>query len=203
MRDIENIYRSILSFFCIATYSPEYRGFDKIPAEGAGVIIANHVSYADGLIIASGCKRPIRFIIDTQIYNLPIVNYLMRLNRAIPIESTRESVTAALEEIAQGLQAGDLICIFPEGQLTYTGGLGRFKTGIESIIKRNPVPVYPIALGGLWGSMFSRKYLGSWKRFVPKSILQNVRAICGDPIPPELVTVNYLQEIIMKLKYSR
>jgi 1-acyl-sn-glycerol-3-phosphate acyltransferase len=186
---------------CNCIYYPKYIGFEKIPKHGAAVLIANHVSYADGLIIASGCKRPVRFVIDEHIYNVPGVHYFMKLNRAIPILPTRESVTKALEEISNGIKAGDLICIFPEGQLTYTGSLGRFKTGIESIIRRDPAPIYPIALTGLWGSIYSRKYLGSWKRFIPKHFNKRVHAICGDLIAPENVSVNMLQKSVLRLKY--
>lgn len=199
--NLEPLYRWIARLICIAVYGPEYTGFEQIPDQGPAILISNHVSYADGLVIAAGCKRPIRFIIDTNIYDLPLVHYFMRYNRAIPILPTRESVTHALDEISAGLRAGDIICIFPEGQLTYTGSLGRFKTGIEAIVKRNPVPVYPIALTGLWGSIFSRKYLGSFLRYIPKGI-SRVQAICGAPIPPHLVTVNRLQEAVMRLKYK-
>ncbi len=198
----EPFYRALAKWICIGIYNPHYTGFEKIPETGPAVLISNHVSYMDGVIIAAGCKRPIRFIIDTQIYNLPLIHYFMRYNRAIPIEPTRESVTKALDEISNGLSNGDIICIFPEGQLTYTGSLGRFKTGIESIIKRNPVPIYPIAINGLWGSIFSRKYIGSWKRFIPKNVFLQVRAVCGVPIPPEQVSVNYLQKSILRLKYQ-
>lgn len=199
--NLEPFYRFCARMLCVAIYNPRYVGFEKIPKTGAAILICNHVSYVDGLIIAAGCRRPVRFIIDTHIYNAPVVNYFMRWNRAIPILPTRESVTHALEEISAGIKAGDLICIFPEGQLTYTGGLGRFKAGIESIIKRDPAPVYPIALTGLWGSIFSRKYLGSIKRFIPKQIFKRVHVICGEPIAPERVTVNLLQETVMRLKH--
>lgn len=198
----EPFYRMIIRVLCHAFYGPEYTGFEQLPESGPAVLISNHVSYLDGVIIASGCKRPVRFIIDGQIYKLPFIHYLMRYNRAIPIDPTRESVTRALEEISAGLKAGDLICIFPEGQLTYTGSLGRFKTGIESIIKHDPVPIYPIALNGLWGSLFSRKYMGSIRRFLPRLVPQRVQAICGAPIPPEMVTVNFLQKTVMRLKYQ-
>lgn len=199
--NMEPFFRFCARMLCYAFYFPRYTGFEKIPQTGPAVLICNHVSYVDGLIIAAGCRRPVRFVIDTHIYNLPVVHFFMTLNRAIPILPTRESVTQALEEISNGIKAGDLICIFPEGQLTYTGSLGRFKTGIESIIRRDPATVYPIALTGLWGSIFSRKYLGSLKRFIPKHIFKRVHAICGDPIPPEQVTVNMLQKTVLRLKY--
>jgi 1-acyl-sn-glycerol-3-phosphate acyltransferase len=197
----EPFWRALARGVAILFYNPKYTGFDQIPQQGAAVIISNHVSYVDGLIIAAACRRPVRFIIDTHIYNLPLVHYFMKYNRAIPILPTRESVTHALEEVSAGLKAGDLVCIFPEGQLTYTGSLGRFKTGVESILKRDPVPVYPIALTGLWGSIFSRKFRGSWKRFIPKRFTPRVHAICGAPIAPADVTVNRLQETVLRLKY--
>lgn len=200
--NLEPLYRSLAKLLCLSVYNPHYKGFEKIPESGPAILVSNHVSYVDGLIIAAGCKRPVRFVIDAYIYQAPGVHYFMKYNRAIPIEPTRESVMNALDEIAKGLEAGDMICIFPEGQLTYTGSLGRFKTGIESIIKRNAVPVYPIAINGLWGSMFSRKYLGSARRFLPKNPFQMVQAICGDPIPPSLVSVNFLQKAVMRLKYQ-
>lgn len=184
-------------------YKPKYYGFDRIPETGPAVLIANHVSYVDGLIIHAGINRPVHYVIDQAIYELPGVNYFMRLNGSIPIAPKREVVEAALDKISEYLKAGELVCIFPEGRLTYTGSLGRFKPGIEFMIKRDPVPVYPIALNGLWGSVFSRKYLKARFRWMPRSLRRReVRAICGEPIQPEDINVNRLQEIVLKLKYS-
>ena len=197
----EPFYRFIAGVATRLIYRPQYSGFEHLPARGAAILISNHVSYVDGLIIAAACKRSVRFVIDGLIYDLPVVNYFMRHNRAIPILPRRDSVVAALEEISAGLKAGDLICIFPEGQLTYTGSLGRFRPGIESIIKRDPVPIYPIALSGLWGSVFSRKYLKKPLRWLPRGWPKNIRAVCGEAIPPEQATVNHLQKSVLRLKY--
>ncbi len=184
-------------------YRPRYIGFENIPATGAVVLISNHVSYVDGPIIDAGCKRAVRYIIDEDIYNLPGVHFLMSLDRAIPIAPNRKAVEKAFNDISDGLKAGDAICIFPEGFLTFTGGLGRFKPGIEWIIKRDSVPVIPIALSGLWGSVFSRKDLKSPLRWLPKRWLRGkITAICGPAIPPEKISVNYLQEAVLRLKYS-
>jgi len=184
-------------------YKPRYIGFENIPETGAAIIICNHVSYVDGPIIDAGCKRPVRYIIDEDIYHTPGVNYIMKLARGIPIAPNRKSVERAFNEISDGLKNGDLICIFPEGFLTFTGGLGRFRHGIERMIERDPVPVIPMALSGLWGSVFSRRDLKSPFRWLPKRWLRGkVVALCGPALKPEDVNVNYLQDVVLKLKYS-
>lgn len=200
------IYRKIAHSLTRSVYRPRYVGFENIPKTGAAVIISNHVSYMDGPVIDAGvfaaCGRSVRYVIDEDIYNVPAVHYIMSLAKAIPIAPNRKSVEAAFDEISAGLRAGDLICIFPEGFLTFTGGLGRFRGGIEWIIRRDPVPIIPISLSGLWGSVFSRKYRGSLKRLIPRDPRQEVIVKCGAPISPENITVNYLQDVVMKLKYS-
>jgi 1-acyl-sn-glycerol-3-phosphate acyltransferase len=204
--DSSTIYRKIIHGLTLFIYRPSYIGLENIPLTGGAVIISNHVSYMDGPLLDAGiykhCGRNVRYVIDAQIYNVPGVHHIMSLAHAIPIGYDRKSVTAAFDEISKGLRAGDLICIFPEGFLTFTGGLGRFRHGIEEIIRRDPVPVVPLSISGLWGSVFSRKFLGSWKQFIPRDPRQNVVIKCGEPIPPEKVEVNYLQEVVLKLKYS-
>ena len=198
----ESSHHRFLRWMIRLVYRPTYVGFDRLPTEGAGMLICNHVSYMDGLLIASGLKRQVRFVIYEPIYNLPGIHQLMKWNRAIPIYPTRQKVKKALDEIAAGLESGDLICIFPEGQLTYTGGLSRFRPGIEHIIQRTPVPVYPMALIGLWGSIFSRKHPGSWKRFLPGRPGRAVHAVCGEALDPEHINVNMLQKAVLSLKYE-
>lgn len=200
--DLSPFYRWAIHGITGFVYRTRYIGFENIPKTGPVVLIANHVSYVDGPIIDVACGRHVRYIIDEDIYNLPVVHHMMVLNGSIPIAPNRRSVEAAFDMISEGLKKGDAICIFPEGFLTYTGGLGRFRHGIESIIKRDPVPVVPIALSGLWGSVFSRKYLRSSFRWWPRKWGRKVTAICGSAIPPEKVNVNYLQDVVMKLKYS-
>ncbi len=198
---LDKLYRTYGTKLIHAIYKPTYRGFDKLPPKGPAIIVCNHVSYVDGLLIAAASKRKIRFVIYEKIYDLPVIHHFMRINHAIPIFPTRSKVERAMNEISDALKAGHVVCIFPEGQMTYTGGLSRFKPGIEFIIRRDAVPVYPVALTGLWGSVFSRKYRGSWKRYLLRR-RQPVVAICGDPMPPEEVTVNLLQEVVLKLKYQ-
>jgi 1-acyl-sn-glycerol-3-phosphate acyltransferase len=194
--------RKIAHSLTLGVYKPRYIGFDNIPKTGPAILVCNHVSYMDGPIIDAGCGRPVRYLIDNDIYHYPGIHYLMELNKSIPIAYNRKSVEKAFDDISQALKDGDLVCIFPEGFLTYTGSLGRFRPGIEAIAKRDPVPVIPIALSGLWGSIFSRKYLKTPMMDWFKHWGEPVTAICGDPIPADKVNVNTLQEVILKLKYS-
>lgn len=198
----ELLFRYSIKTLIPILYRTRFKGFEKIPKRGPALLIANHVSYIDGVVIQAACKRPIRFVIDKYIYELPGVNYFMRHNQAIPVFPKKEDVSRALDDISQALEAGHLVCIFPEGQLTYTGNLGRFKPGIEWIIDRDPVPIYPIALKGLWGSIFSRKYLKSSFRWFPKTFRRKVVAICGDAIHPGDVHVNKLQRRVLAIKNS-
>ena len=199
----EHIIRIAAHRLTLFVYKPRYIGLENIPATGPAILISNHVSYVDGPIIDAGCPRRVRYLIDEDIYHTPGVHYLMKLDRAIPIAPNRKSVEAAFDQISEGLKNGDLICIFPEGFLTFTGGLGRFRPGIEWILKRDPVPVVPMALSGLWGSVFSRKYLKSALRWLPREWHRGkVTAIWGPAIPPDQVNVNRLQEIVLRLKYS-
>ena len=204
--DLSSFYRKAVHGLTRFVYRPHYIGLENIPKTGGAMLISNHVSYMDGPLIDAGvfaqCGRPVRYVIDADIYQVPGVHDLMKRARAIPITSNRKSVEAAFDAISEGLRAGDLICIFPEGFLTFTGGLGRFRPGIEWIIRRDPVPVVPLSLSGLWGSVFSRKYMRSWRRFIPRNPCQKVIVKCGPAIEPHLVDVNNLQEIVLRLKYS-
>lgn len=194
------IYRQLARLVVFIIYRVEFIGFEKIPKDGPVILIANHISYVDGLVLQAACNRPIIYIIDKPIYELPIVNYFMRLSKAIPIFPKKEDVQIALDKVSQALENGEAVCIFPEGQLTYTGHLGRFKPGVEWIIERDPVPIYPIALRGLWGSIFSRKYIKSRWRWLPRSFRRSIKAVCGDVIHPEQVKVNQLQRVILQLR---
>lgn len=180
-------------------YKIDYREMHHVPKQGAAILICNHVSYMDGMIINSGINRPVRYIIDEDIYNLPIVHYFMQLNNAVPIAPRRESVERALDLVAEGLRQGDLFCIFPEGQITFTGNLSRFRFGVEWMLKRVPVPVIPMALNGLWGSALSRKDCGKWYRYLPRSFRRKVTLRCGKALEGSKINVSHMQHTLMRL----
>ena len=198
---LEKFYLAGISVIIKTIYRTKLLGFkEHFPKEGPAIMICNHVSYMDGMILHHATPRKVRFIIDEAIYNAPIVNHFMKVDRAIPIAPTKESVKKALQKVSDGLKAGDIICIFPEGQLTYTGHMIRFKLGIEWIIQKDPVPIIPCALIGLWGSVFSRKYRKEKWKMIPRFFRKRVTVVCGKPIPPEKAKINHLQREVMRLK---
>lgn len=147
-------------------YRVRHEGLGNIPETGAAVIVSNHVTYMDAVIMSGAIQRPIRFVMDDVIFKMPIVGKVFKLVGAIPICSRSknpELYDRAFEEISAALQAGELVCIFPEGKLTRDGEIAEFKNGINKIIERDPVPVIPMALQGLWGSTFSHSGKGPFK----------------------------------------
>ena len=183
-------------------YRLEARGWDEVPARGGAVLVSNHVSYVDAAIIATCCPRAIRFVMDHRIFANKTWGWLFRALRAIPIASAKENAALkerAFADIAAALAQGELVCIFPEGRLSPTGEMQSFQQGIERIVGETPVPVVPIALGGLWGSVFSsakRLPITSWTQHIRR----RVRAICGAPVAPEAVSCALLEERVQALR---
>jgi len=138
-------------------------GLDKIPEEGAVILAPNHVSFVDPLIIGGSVRRPVRFVMYYKIYRIPVLNFFFRTAGAIPIAGRSEDEAmyySAFEKMQQAVAEGNVLCIFPEGQITYDGELNEFKPGLEKLLALQPAPVIPVALRGLWGSMFSRNRYG-------------------------------------------
>lgn len=196
---LEKFYRIGAKILIKILYRCEFKGFENIPQSGAAVIICNHVSFVDGLILNAASPRNFRFIIDEDIYNQPFVNYFMKMDRAIPIKPNKDAVKKALKTASEALQNGEIVAIFPEGQITYSGYMSRFKLGVEWIVKNDKVDVIPICLVGLWGSIFSRKYIGKKFKFFPRSFRRKVTAVCGKPISADHSTINNMQKILMKM----
>ncbi len=180
---------------------------DRIPAEGAAVLACNHVSFVDAVVIMGESPRPIRFVMDHRIFKIPLMNWFFRNAKAIAIAPAREDpkmLEAANRRIDAALADGDLVCIFPEGRITYDGELSPFKQGVQKIVERVPVPVYPMALRGLWGSFFSRYGGAAFSRPVEARLRRGFRSklelIVGDPVAPELVTPDLLMERVAVLR---
>ncbi|MBU1172089.1 MAG: MFS transporter [Proteobacteria bacterium] len=183
-------------------YRIKHENLDLIPTEGPAVIVCNHVSYVDALIIGSLVRRPARFVTAKEIFNIPVLNFIFRTGKAIPIVSRKkdpETYEKAFETISRELEDGQIVCIFPEGMLTKTGDINEFKNGIEKILERNPVPVVPTALRGLWGSFFSHKGGAALTR-LPRRFFSKVEYKVGRVLSPEDATAPVLQEQVALLR---
>jgi 1-acyl-sn-glycerol-3-phosphate acyltransferase len=176
---------------------------DRIPAHGAAVLVCNHVSYVDAIVIGAASPRPIRFVMDHRIFKLPLLGWIFRTARAIPIAPAKEDpwlMEKAYVDIAQALNEGDLVCIFPEGRLTTTGEISEFKGGIAKIIERTKVPVIPMALRGLWGHLLSRSDDNVFERAFRTGLRSRLALAVGLPVAPHDVTPEGLKQQVLALR---
>lgn len=182
-------------------YRISVTGRQHIPEQGAALIVANHVSYVDALILMGTSTRPVRFVMDKSISELPVLKYVFRHAGVIPICSPRkcaETYKRAFEQIEQALNNDEVVCIFPEGRLTSNGELGEFRPGVEKILKRTPVPVIPMALKGLWGSFFSHKN-GHALTKRPTRFWSRIEVNIGELLQPTTLDRHLLQKEVQDL----
>lgn len=178
-------------------------GTQNIPEEGAAVLVCNHVSYVDAIVILASSPRPIRFIMDARIFAVPVLSWLFKSIRAIPILPARDNpevMQRALDAAADALENGELVCIFPEGRLTTTGDMTEFKGGIKKIIERTPVPVIPMALRGLWGSMLTKQKGNPFSRGFKRGVRSSLTLAVGQSVSPTDASPEYLQELVAELR---
>lgn len=198
----EFMIRFIIWMLTNVMYRVHREGLEHIPETGACVLVCNHVSYVDALLIAGSIQRPVRFVMQKQIYDMPVLNYIFRTGRTIPIDSEKRNPqihAQAFQRIREELAAGHVICIFPEGCLTPDGEIGSFREGIERIVRETPVPVVPMGLRGLWGSFFSHKS-GPALRSLPRRFWSRVSLVAAAPLAPERVSAGLLQQQVAQLR---
>ncbi|SDE12639.1 1-acyl-sn-glycerol-3-phosphate acyltransferases [Paraburkholderia lycopersici] len=179
---------------------------ERIPAEGAAVLVCNHVSYVDAIVIMAESPRPIRFVMDQQIFRSVFFGWVFRHAKAIPIAPAHEDPAAlagAYDACAAALAEGDLVCIFPEGKLTRTGEMNPFRHGVTEILRRTPVPVVPMALRGLWGSAFSRFAASGQERPLRRGVTSRLTLAVGEPIAAADASLERLQETVAGLRGAR
>jgi len=182
-------------------YRVRVTGMENIPEEGPVIIASNHVSYADPLIIGGMIRRPVNFVMYYRIYRIPVLNFIFRTGKAIPIAGRSEDpeiLENAYRSIHQVLRTGDVLGIFPEGKITTNGEIDVFKPGIDKIVAEQPVPVIPVALCNLWGSLFSHRDPLLKKR--PYKLWSIIELHIGKPIPAEEVSAVRLQTEVEKLR---
>jgi 1-acyl-sn-glycerol-3-phosphate acyltransferase len=175
----------------------------RIPEEGAAVLVCNHVSYVDAIVIMAASPRPIRFVMDHRIFKTPLLGFIFRTAKAIPIAPLKDDpwlTEKAFVDIAHALHDGELVCIFPEGKLTRTGEMNGFRGGISKIVERSKVPVIPMALRGLWGSVFTRDPGKLFERTLARGWRSRLALVVGTPVPPQEVTPEGLYEQVLALR---
>ncbi len=202
----EFLLRFIAWIIINVLYRIRIRGMDAVPDEGAALLVCNHISYVDALVVLGSVPRPVRFVMYYKIFDMPIAKQVFRWAKAIPIAGAKEDpvlMEKAFEEVSRELRDGNLVCIFPEGGLTRDGDIAKFRPGVERILKRDPVTVIPMALQGLWGSIFSRRDK-SLKRYVlPRRLWSRVGLMVGTPRPPDTAAAAALEADVRVLRGDR
>jgi 1-acyl-sn-glycerol-3-phosphate acyltransferase len=178
-------------------------GAQHIPEEGAALLVCNHVSFVDPLLLMANLRRPVRFVMYYKIFNIPLLSFVFRTAKAIPIAGYKEDpavLQQAYDAIDEALAAGEVVCIFPEGGLTGDGQIATFRPGVEKILARRPVPVVPMALRGLWGSVWSRRDSMLRRARLPRRFRARVELVVDAPLVPEQVSAATLEVRIRELR---
>ena len=184
-------------------YRIRVNGQQHIPEEGAALVVCNHVSFVDALIVGGSIRRPIRFVMYYKIFQIPVLNFIFRTAKAIPIAGSKENpelMQKAFDEIARALENGEVVGIFPEGGLTPDGSLQTFRPGVEKILQRTPVPVVPMALRNLWKSMWSRRHLRVGRARLPRRIRADIELLIDQPIATEKADALTLHNKVKELR---
>ena len=183
-------------------YRVEKVDLHNVPEEGGALIVCNHVSFIDPMILHALLPRPARYVMYEPFYRMPVMNWLFRGMKSIPINTKKADevvFTNAFNEIAECLEKGRLVVLFPEGGITRDGEIAKFQPGIDQILKRTPVPVVPIALRGVWGTWFSR-HKGSAMKGLPTSWMRRISVISGESVPPEEANRLSMHEKVIALR---
>ena len=196
-----------LSWILVNTlFRIDTEGLERIPEEGPALLVCNHVSYMDALIVGGSVRRPARFVMYYRIFNIPLLRFLFRTAKAIPIAGHKEDpalLERAFDEVDRALAEGELVCIFPEGGLTRDGEIAPFRGGVERILARRPVPVIPLALRGLWGSVFSRRDSALGRSRLPRRFRSRIGLAVGEPVPAAEADVATLEQRVRALRGER
>ena len=182
-------------------YRLRFENLDRVPERGAAVLICNHVSYVDALLILGVLRRPVRFVMIKRIHDIPVLNFIFRSVGAVPItrrSDDPETYQRAFESLTEALRNRELVCIFPEGHITRDGKLHEFRPGVLKLLSQAPAPVIPMALRGLWGSLFSHQGRGAFRGGL-KWLRAPVQLIVGKPLAPEGLTTRQLYEEVERL----
>ncbi len=184
-------------------YRIRTQGLDAIPEHGPVLLVCNHVSFMDPLVIMGCVRRPVRFVMYYKIFETPVVKYVFKAAKAIPIAGRKEDAALmerAFAEVDKELADGNIVCIFPEGGITRDGTIQRFRPGVERILEQRPVPVVPLALRGLWGSIFSRADSALGRMRLPRRLWSRIDLVAGSALTPAEATAETLEAKVRELR---
>jgi len=184
-------------------YRVRVDGMQHLPEEGPALLVCNHVSFMDPLLLMANLWRPARFVMYYRIFHTPLLRFVFRTAKAIPIAGQKEDpvvLQQAYDAIDAALADGELVCIFPEGGLTGDGEIAPFRPGLEKILARRPVPVVPLALRGLWGSVWSRRDTRLGRLRLPRRFRARVELVVDAPVPPQAASAASLEARVRELR---
>lgn len=179
-------WREVIRVIVHLFYRLTVIGEEKVPDSGPVLFVSNHVSYADPVLLSAATQKQVRFLMWRPIYNWWPMAWFFRLMRMIPISATDSprQMARSLQDARQALDQGERIGLFPEGEISRDGQLKEFRKGLEFLTKNSRVPIVPVNIDGMWGSIFSyERGRAFWKW--PRRIPYPVTVHFGAPLPPE------------------
>ena len=195
----DSLVRAFVRLVSGLFYPLRVRGRENLPRRGGALLVSNHVSFADWLLLTAAARRPVRFLISQEFHDSPWLKPFVSVARVIPIPPglRPHAVALALQRCGDAVRAGDVVCVFAEGGITRTRGLQPFQRGFERIMKNLDAPIVPVALDGVWGSIFSfagGKFFWKW----PRPLRRFVTVSFGRPLPPT-ATADEVRAAVEKL----
>lgn len=196
----ERVLHAMVRGLVHVAYRFKKTNIEAVP-EGPAVLVCNHISFVDALLLGAAFHRPVRFVMDHKIYRNPLMRWFFDAIGVIPIASKKHDpqlLDVAFQRCRSALRRGELVCIFPEGMITHDGEMNEFRGGVQRMVDETPVPVVPMALRGMWGSFFSRKGGRAMARW-PRRFWSKVELRAGTAVPPANVTPARLQADVQAL----
>jgi 1-acyl-sn-glycerol-3-phosphate acyltransferase len=189
-----------------ALYRVRASGLEHVPEEGPALLVCNHVSYMDALIIMGSIRRPVRFVMYYKIFRVPVLSLVFRAAKAIPIAGAKEDpalMVRAFDAIDAALSDGELVCIFPEGGLSPDGEIAPFRHGVEKVLARRSATVIPMALRGLWQGMWSRRDSRLRRARLPRRFRARIELAVGAPMDGATSSAAQMETAVRTLRGAR